>query len=85
MSSSPLHYGFLDESGTVGREKGYNYFVVALASVNRPRVLEAPIRRILKKIQEKVGARRTESVQNGKARHIAAVEGNSEAGYFHCR
>jgi hypothetical protein len=49
MYPSLLHYAFIDESGTVGSEKGTSFFVVALASVEKPRVLELPIRRTLKK------------------------------------
>ena len=44
-----LRYAFVDESGTVGAEKGTNFFVIALASVEQPRILELPVRRALKK------------------------------------
>lgn len=49
MISATLRYAFIDESGTVGSEKGTNSFVVVLASVEQPRVLELPVRRTLKK------------------------------------
>lgn len=49
MNSVHLNYAFGDESGTVGPEKGTRYFVVALAGVERPRVLQLPVRRALKK------------------------------------
>lgn len=49
LNSVTLRYAFIDESGTAGSEKGTNYFVIALASVEKPRVLELPVRRALKK------------------------------------
>lgn len=49
MNSIILRYAFIDESGTVGIEKGTKYFVVALASVEQPRTLQLPVRRALKK------------------------------------
>ncbi|MBM3181548.1 MAG: DUF3800 domain-containing protein [Chloroflexi bacterium] len=49
MNSAILHYAFIDESGTVGAEKGTNFFAAAILSVNQPRVLELPVRRALKK------------------------------------
>lgn len=49
MNSVILHYAFVDESGTVGADKGIKFFVIALASAEQPRVLELPVRRALKK------------------------------------
>lgn len=48
MNSSFLRYAFIDESGTVGSEKGTNFFVIALVEVELPRILELPVRRALK-------------------------------------
>jgi hypothetical protein len=49
MKNPSLRYAFIDESGTVGAEKGTNFFVVALIVVESPRTLELPVRRTLKK------------------------------------
>lgn len=44
-----LHYAFIDESGTVRVESGSHFLVIAVLSANRPREIELPIRRALKK------------------------------------
>ncbi len=49
MNSPSLRYAFIDESGTVGAKKGTNFFVIAALSINRSRILEALVRRALKK------------------------------------
>jgi len=49
MDSAALRYAFIDESGSVGSEKGTNFFIIAIVSINQPRVLELPVRRALKK------------------------------------
>jgi len=45
-----LRYAFIDESGTAGIELGSRFLVVAALSANRPREIELPIRRALKKL-----------------------------------
>lgn len=44
-----LHYAFIDESGTVGASTGSHFLVVAVLSAKRPRDIELPVRRALKK------------------------------------
>lgn len=44
-----LHYAFIDESGTVGTSTGSHFLVVAILSAGRPRDIELPVRRALKK------------------------------------
>ena len=41
----PLHYAFMDESGTVGAATGTHFLVVAVISLSNPRDVERPIRR----------------------------------------
>lgn len=44
-----LHYAFIDESGTVGASNGSHFLVVAVLTTTKPRDLEMPVRRALKK------------------------------------
>lgn len=44
-----LSYAFMDESGTVGAENGTHFLVVAALTAEKPRDLEVPVRRALKK------------------------------------
>jgi hypothetical protein len=47
--STALHYAFMDESGTVGASNGSHFLVVAVLTTTKPRDLELPVRRALKK------------------------------------
>jgi len=47
--SDLMHYAFIDESGTVGVPAGTHFLVVAALSAERPRDIELPVRRALKK------------------------------------
>lgn len=47
--TATLHYAFMDESGTVGASNGTHFLVIAVLTVARPRDLEVPVRRALKK------------------------------------
>lgn len=44
-----MHFAFLDESGTISVPGGTHFFVVALLSTGKPRDIELPVRRALKK------------------------------------
>jgi hypothetical protein len=44
-----MHYAFIDESGTVGVPAGTHFLVIAVMSADRPREIELPVRRALKK------------------------------------
>ena len=56
MNTITLRYAFIDESGTAGSEKGTNFFIIALANVEQPRVLELPVRRALKKFGRRLSS-----------------------------
>jgi hypothetical protein len=45
----PLHYAFLDESGTVGAATGTHFLVVSVICGNRVRDIELPVQRAQKK------------------------------------
>jgi hypothetical protein len=49
MMADLMYYAFLDESGTVGVPDGTHFLVVAVLNAVRPRDIEMPIRRALKK------------------------------------
>jgi hypothetical protein len=47
--SGPLHYAFIDESGTVAPFSGSHFLVIALLGTTRPRPIELHVRRAFKK------------------------------------
>jgi len=47
--SGPLHYAFIDESGTVAPFSGSHFLVIALLGTTRPRLIELHVRRAFKK------------------------------------
>jgi hypothetical protein len=44
-----MHYAFIDESGTVGIEKGTHFLIIAVICGNQARDIEIPVRRAQKK------------------------------------
>ncbi len=47
--SGPLHYAFIDESGTVAPFSGSRFLVIALLGTTRPRPIELHVKRALKR------------------------------------
>ena len=45
-----MHYAFIDESGTVGKEKGTHFLIIAVVCGNQTRDIEIPMRRAQKKL-----------------------------------
>lgn len=71
-----LHYAFMDESGTVG-VTGSHFLVVAVLTVAKPRDLEVPVRRAMKKTGRdltagEIKASRTNEKSNLRMLKIAA-------------
>ena len=53
----PLHYAFMDESGTVGAATGTHFLVVTVISLSNPRDVERPIRRAFRHALKRFGSK----------------------------
>lgn len=65
--TTTLQYAFIDESGTVGASTGSHFLVIAVLSVGRPRDIELPVRRALKKYGHRLSGGEIKAAKTEKA------------------